>query len=188
MDDWFTLVEDAARHAMARLMGEAVFCSTGHRGDGEDVTLMPASGWAGTISTEIDSNNWRRRVWYAARNAAKLNGDPSLSTLDPRRRAIKVKDLRAYAASVVVDSGGTQYEAAALLRHATVATTNTYYARAQDERSQDPARVKLRVDLNLSLAERIDLLWTAWTDAYPDEMAHILERDWRGSGSGPNGE
>jgi hypothetical protein len=55
MDDWFTLVEDAAQHAMARLMDEAGFCSTGHRGDGEDVTLMPANGWAGTISTEISS-------------------------------------------------------------------------------------------------------------------------------------
>ena len=117
-----------------------------------------------------------------------LDGDPSLSTLDPRRRAIKVKDLRAYAASVVVDSGGTQYEAAALLRHSTVATTNTYYARAQDERSQDPARARLRVDLNLSLAERIDLLWTAWTGAYPDETAHVLEPGWSGSGSGPKGE
>jgi hypothetical protein len=69
------------------------------------------------------------------------------------------------------------------LRHATVATTNTYYARAQDERSQDPARAKLRVDLNLSLAERIDLLWTAWTEAYPDETAHILEPGWKGSAS-----
>ena len=38
-----------------------------------------------------------------------------------------------------------------------------------------------------SLAERIDLLWTAWTDAYPDETAHILERGWPGSGSGPKG-
>ena len=117
----------------------------------------------------IDSNNWRRRVWYAALTAANFDGNRSLSALDPRRRAIRVKDLRAYAPSVVVDSGGSQYEAAALLRHATVATTNTSYARALDERSQDRARAKLRVDLNLFLAERIDLLWTAWTDANPDE-------------------
>ena len=156
---------------------------------GRDCLFRPTSDrYANKNALIIDSNNWRRRVWYAARTAAKLNADPSLSTLDPRPRTIKVEDLRAYAASVVVDSGGTQYEAAALLRHATVATTNTYYARAQDERSQDPARVKLRVDLNLSLAERIDLLWTAWTDAYPDETARILERGWRGSGSGPKGE
>ncbi|MCF8527233.1 MAG: site-specific integrase [Candidatus Nanopelagicales bacterium] len=165
----------AGRTVTDQLAGDCLFRPTRDR-------------YASRTALIIDSNNWRRRVWYAARSAAKLDGDPSLSTLDPRRRAIKVKDLRAYAASVVVDSGGTQYEAAALLRHSTVATTNTYYARAQDERSQDPARARLRVDLNLSLAERIDLLWTAWTGAYPDETAHVLEPGWSGSGSGPKGE
>mgnify|MGYP006160343427 CR=1 FL=1 len=34
--------------------------------------------------------------------AAGLDGDPNAPTLDPRRRPIKIKDLRAYAASVVV--------------------------------------------------------------------------------------
>lgn len=36
-------------------MGEAGFCSTGHRGDGENVTVIPADGWAGFIATEISS-------------------------------------------------------------------------------------------------------------------------------------
>lgn len=66
----------------------------------------------------IDHTDWSKRVWHPARAAAGLIGDPALPTLDPRRRALHIKDLRAYAASVVVDSGGTQYEAAALLRHA----------------------------------------------------------------------
>lgn len=84
---------------------------------GGDCLFRPTRDrYANKTALIIDSNNnWRRRVWYAARTAAKLDADSSLSTLDPRPRAIKVKDLRAYAASVVVDSGGTQYEAAALL-------------------------------------------------------------------------
>jgi hypothetical protein len=36
-------------------MAEAGFCSTGHRGDGQNVTVMPADGWAGFIATEISS-------------------------------------------------------------------------------------------------------------------------------------
>ena len=86
----------------------------------------------------IDHSDWSKRVWHPARAAAGLIGDPTLPTLDPRRRALHIKDLRAYAASVVVDSGGTQYEAAALLRHADVMTTNRFYA-----------------------------LWKAWASAFP---------------------
>lgn len=55
MDEWFEVMEAAATHAMSRLMDEAGFCSTGHRGDGEDVTVMPADGWAGFTATEISS-------------------------------------------------------------------------------------------------------------------------------------
>ena len=96
-----------------------------------------------------------------------FHDDPTLPNLDPRRRALHIKDLRAYAASVVVDSGGTQYEAAALLRHADVMTTNRFYARAQDERSHDPARALLRIDTDLTLPQRIDALWKAWAGAFP---------------------
>lgn len=122
----------------------------------------------------VNQSDWGRRVWRPAREAAGLVGDPQLPPLDPRRRALQVKDLRAYAASVVVDSGGTQYEAATLLRHSDVQTTNKYYARAMDERSQDPARAQLRLDLSLTLDERIDALWNAWTQAYPDQTAGLL--------------
>lgn len=115
----------------------------------------------------VDHTDWSKRVWHPARAAAGLVGDLSLPQLDPRRRALHIKDLRAYAASVVVDSGGTQYEAAALLRHADVMTTNRYYARAQDERSHDPARARLRIDTDLTLPQRIDALWAAWAGAFP---------------------
>ena len=146
------------------------------RGLGGDLLFRPVRRrYATSAPVVIDNNNWRKRVWSPAREAADLNGDPALSALDPRRRPLRVKDLRAYAASVVVDSGGTQYEAAALLRHSTVQTTNRYYARAQDERSQDPARASLRVDLTMTLPERIDALWTAWVTAYPDQTADLLD-------------
>lgn len=114
----------------------------------------------------IDHTDWSKRVWHPARAAAGLIGDPTLSTLDPRHRALHIKDLRAYAARVVVDSGGTQYEAAALLRHADVMTTNRFYARAQDERSHDPARALPRIDTDLTLPQRIDALWKAWAGAF----------------------
>lgn len=116
----------------------------------------------------IHHSDWTKRVWYPARRAAGLAGDSRLPELDPRHRAVKIKDLRAYAASVVVDSGGTMYEAASLLRHADVQTTNRYYARAQSEKSHDPVRAAFRANLTLTLDERVDALWAAWVDAYPD--------------------
>jgi hypothetical protein len=102
----------------------------------------------------INQSDWGRRVWRPDREAAGLTGDETLPVLDPRRRALQVKDLRAYAASVVVDSGGTQYEAATLRR----AYHEQVLRRALDEHSQDPARAMLRLDLSLTLDERIDAL------------------------------
>lgn len=122
----------------------------------------------------IHHSDWTKRVWYPARAAAGLAGNPLLPELDPRRRAVKIKDLRAYAASVVVDSGGTMYEAAALLRHADVQTTNRYYARAQSEKSHDQVRSAFRANLTLTLDERIDALWDAWVGAYPDLTRDLL--------------
>ena len=52
---WMDALEAAATRALERLMGEAGFCSTGHRGDGQDVTIVEADGWAGFIATEISS-------------------------------------------------------------------------------------------------------------------------------------
>ena len=53
--EWLDAMEVAATRALELLMAEAGFCSTGHRGDGEDVSIMPADGWAGFIATEISS-------------------------------------------------------------------------------------------------------------------------------------
>ena len=52
---WFEVMEAAATRALERLMDEAGFCSTGHRGDGDDVQVMTADGWAGFIATELSS-------------------------------------------------------------------------------------------------------------------------------------
>lgn len=52
---WFDVMETAAARALQALMDEAGFCSTGHRGEGQDVSIMPADGWAGFIATEISS-------------------------------------------------------------------------------------------------------------------------------------
>lgn len=53
--EWLDVMEAAATRALERLMAEAGFCSTGHRGDGEDVAILAADGWAGFIATEISS-------------------------------------------------------------------------------------------------------------------------------------
>ena len=52
---WFEVMEAAASRALERLMDEAGFCSTGHRGDGENVQIMAADGRAGFIATELSS-------------------------------------------------------------------------------------------------------------------------------------
>lgn len=142
---------------------------------GGDLLFRPTRlGHDGKATVIIDHTNWTKRVWYPARRAAGLAGNPRLPDLDPRRRPVKIKDLRAYAASVVVDSGGTMYEAAALLRHADVQTTNRYYARAQSEKSHDPVRAAFRANLTLTLDERIDALWAAWVRAHPEGARGLL--------------
>ncbi len=142
---------------------------------GGDLLFRPTRfGHGMKPSLPVDHTNWTKRVWYPARRAAGLGGNVKLPELDPRRRPVKIKDLRAYAASVVVDSGGTMYEAASLLRHADVQTTNRYYARAQSEKSQDPLRAAFRANLSLTLDERIDALWTAWVTAYPEHVRGLF--------------
>lgn len=54
-DAWFEVMETAATKALEQLIEEAGFCSTGHRGDGQEVRIVPAEGWAGFIATEISS-------------------------------------------------------------------------------------------------------------------------------------
>ena len=115
----------------------------------------------------LDNTNFRRDVWVPAREAAGLVGDESLPVLDPRRYPMKVKDLRAFAASVLLDSGSSLTEAALLLRHSDKRTTERHYARAMQERAHDRSRRAVKVDQSASLPERLDVLWDAWVAAFP---------------------
>lgn len=125
----------------------------------------------------LDNTNWRRDVWLPARAAAGLVGDEKLPALDPRRYPMKVKDLRAFAASVLLDSGSSLTEAALLLRHSDKRTTERHYARAMQERSHDRARRDVIVDKGASLSERLDALWLAWATAFPN-VNERLGMDW----------
>lgn len=121
----------------------------------------------------LDKTNWRRDVWLPARSAAGLVGDDSLPALDPRRYPMKVKDLRAFAASVLLDSGSSLTEAALLLRHSDKKTTERHYARAMQERAHDRARRDVQVDKGASIGERLDALWAAWVGAFPEVIPNL---------------
>ncbi len=121
----------------------------------------------------LDNNNFHRDVWNAAREAAGLVGDKSLPALDPRRHAMKIKDLRAFSASVLLDSGSSLTEAALLLRHADKKTTERHYARAMQERAHDRARRDVQIDRGASLPERLDALWEAWVEAFPTVISRL---------------
>jgi len=122
---------------------------------------------AGSIGI-MDHSNFRRNVWIPARQAAGLDGDPTRPTADPRSRGLRVKDLRAFAASVLADAGATAVEIAVYLRHSDIKVTATHYLRAFNSQDQDPARMQLRIDQTLSTAARLDALWEAWTTQFPE--------------------
>ncbi|MDI1290671.1 MAG: tyrosine-type recombinase/integrase [bacterium] len=121
----------------------------------------------------LDNTNFRRDVWLPARQAAGLVGDASLPALDPRRYPMKVKDLRAFAASVLLDSGSSLTEAALLLRHSDKKTTERHYARAMQERAHDRARRDVQIDKGASLPERLDALWDAWVQGFPEVIPRL---------------
>ena len=118
----------------------------------------------------LDNSVFRKNVWEPAREACGLAGDESLPELDARRNPIKIKDLRAFAASVFTDSGANIAEAAALLRHSDQRTTQIHYNRAQLENENDPARMAIRADQSLTTAERIEKLWLAWEIGFSDAV------------------
>ncbi len=130
-----------------------------------------------TNSIGVLDNNFHRDVWNAAREAAGLVGDKSLPALDPRRNAMKINELRAFSASVLLDSGSSLTEAALLLRHADKKTTQRHYARAMQERAHDRARRDVQIDRGASLSERLDALWEAWVQAFPNVIPR-LGMDW----------
>lgn len=78
----------------------------------------------------LDNSNFKRGVFDPAREAWGLVGDALRPKLDPRRNALIIKDLRAFAASVLVDAGATTLEASKLLRHTDPRTTLAHYDRA----------------------------------------------------------
>jgi len=84
--------------------------------------------------------------------------------------SIKIKDLRAYSASAVVDAGGTEPEAQNLLGHTSPATTRKHYLRAMHSKAHDSARATLRLNPQLSLQDRMDSLWAAWVDKFGDPL------------------
>ena len=124
----------------------------------------------------IDNTNWRKSVWKPSVEASGLGPDPTRPKLDPRRQGLKVKDLRAAFASVLVDAGATSYEAAIALRHSDVKTTDKYYARALEEKAFDPARAKLRINTKLNLSERTDALWAAWVKSNPKTAKLLVSK------------
>jgi integrase len=130
----------------------------------------------GSLTTGVgvlDNNNFRRRVWLPATTQANLRGDASRAKNDSRRKPMKIKDLRAFAASVLVDAGASMTETALLLRHADHRTTERHYARAMHEKGQDPARMSLRLKRNLTLTERIEALWDVWAKGFPEAVQSL---------------
>jgi integrase len=121
----------------------------------------------------LDNTNFRRRIWNPAIAEADLLGDASRPKNDPRHKAIRPKDLRAFAASILVDAGASMTEAALLLRHSDQRTTEQHYARAVREREQDPARMSIRLKKNLTMYERIEALWVAWAKGFPEAVDNL---------------
>lgn len=121
----------------------------------------------------IDNSVFRRNVWDPARAAVGLGGNPRLPKLDPRGRGLKLKDLRAFTASVLIDSGATITEGAVLLRHSDHRTTEKHYARAMLEKGNDPFRISLRTEGRLTTLERLEKLWKAWDKSFPQATKKI---------------
>lgn len=102
-------------------------------------------------------NNWRDKVMVPATTAYGLD--------------YRTKDLRAYAASALMDAGATILEAKVLLGHAKSDTTEKHYARARDARDHDSARMRLRLRQNLSYVQRLDRLYDAFVKTFGDPFA-----------------
>lgn len=118
----------------------------------------------------LDTSNWTKRVWTPARVAAGLAGNPNAPAMDPRRRAIHVKDLRATTASVLVDAGATRLDAANQLRHSDARTTDKHYSRALADIHHSPARAAIRQNTALNLSERLSALFDAWIESDPETL------------------
>ena len=102
--------------------------------------------------------NFRQRVWQPACVKADVEG-------------LKVKDLRAFAASVLVDSGATVTETAALLRH-DPRTSQKFYIRPTFD--DDPVRFTLREQaVGQTMRQRLDSLFSLWSQRFPDATLRL---------------
>ena len=100
----------------------------------------------------LSSSNFNSRVFYPARNHAQA----------PQ---VKVKDLRAFAGSTLVDAGATIVEVAGMLRH-DIRTSERYYLRPSPA---DPDRYNLRQHANgATLTDRIGSLYGVWANRFPN--------------------
>jgi integrase len=97
---------------------------------------------------------WRTNIWTPMRAVTGLSFRP--------------KDLRAFAASALIDAGGTVLEARDLLGHTQAEVTERHYARARDLKHADPARMAIRLDPTLTYVERLDALYAAWCGRFGD--------------------
>jgi integrase len=162
-----------------RLMGELVNLGetradeVPHELAGRLLFRAPNASERGGIGM-LDSSNFRRLVWEPARIAAGLNGDPSAPRMSPRSRPMTVKDLRASAASFLIDAGATRFEAAQQLRHSSPRTTDQYYTRALEERHHSPARAEIRNQAHLSLHERLNAMFEAWVEEGGEPLKSAL--------------
>jgi integrase len=84
------------------------------------------------------------------------------------RQNFRTKDLRAYAATALVDAGATLLEARDLLGHARADTTERFYTQARDSRQSDPKRMAIRLKGTLNVPSRLDALYAAWVKALGD--------------------
>lgn len=121
----------------------------------------------------MDTDNWRQRVWVPARDAvAEIDGDGLEHSDDVE--SLQIKDLRAFTASFLVDSGATIVEAQAALRHADAPTTLKHYARGSDAALGEELGLE-RLQSYGSLQERLDAVWGAWQAKFPDQIASLSD-------------
>lgn len=127
-----------------------------------------------------ESRSWADTVWRQARQdladtvtADLLASQPTIprdavERVRAQHLSLTPKQLRAYAASVVVASGGDEQDAKALLGHETVQTTEQHYLAALDWVQSTPELLAIRENPTLTRDARRNALWDLWVRQYGD--------------------
>ena len=136
--------------ALVRLSKRLTEPSTGHKG----VLFRPSYELGLSAIGVYNRWTWRDTVWVPMLAETGLD--------------FTTKDLRAFAASLLADSGATHLELMKVLGHAQMTTTIRYYTRAIGISGQDPARLAIRATQRLTYQQRLDRLWAAWVKKYGD--------------------